>query len=190
MTVEHGIKESSSEIFLTALDSETYSSIEFDSQVIQSYLEDIVNYVADSVGTFSGTSLAAQSLNEQKKSRIYSEGNRTVIELDLSFDRAWSTVSRAIEASDIVSTDRNREEGIFYVSLEPQLEESRLNFLNPFNLFRQNNVELKDNNTEPQFQIFVNQSGTKTQIRAQLIEGVETSENAEDLLSKLNESLS
>ena len=190
MTVEHGIKESSSEIFLTALDSDTYSSIEFDSQVIQSYLEDIVNYVADSVGTFSGTSLAAQSLNEQKKSRIYSEGNRTVIELDLSFDRAWSTVSRAIEASDIVSTDRNREEGIFYVSLEPQLEESRLNFLNPFNLFRQDNVELKDNNTEPQFQIFVNQSGTKTQIRAQLIEGVETSENAEDLLSKLNESLS
>ena len=75
-------------------------------------------------------------MNEQKKSRIYSEGNRTVIELDLSFDRAWSTVSRAIEASDIVSTDRNREEGIFYVSLEPQLEESRLNFLNPFNLFR------------------------------------------------------
>ena len=191
MTVEHGIKESSSEIFLTALDSETYSSIEFDSQVIQSYLEDIVNYVADSVGTFSGTSLAAQSLNEQKKSRIYSEGNRTVIELDLSFDRAWSTVSRAIEASDIVSTDRNREEGIFYVSLEPRkLEESRLNFLNPFNLFRQDNVELKDNNTGFQFQIFVNQSGTKTQIRAQLIEGVETSENAEDLLSKLNESLS
>ena len=57
-------------------------------------------------------------------------------------------------------------------------------------LEQQDNVELKDNNTEPQFQIFVNQSGTKTQIRAQLIEGVETSENAEDLLSKLNESLS
>ena len=93
-------------------------------------------------------------MNEQKKSRIYSEGYRTVIELDLSFDRAWSTVSRAIEASDIVSTDRNREEGIFYVSLEPQLEESRLNFLNPFNLFRQDNVELKDNNT---FEYYVEQ---------------------------------
>ena len=190
MTVEHGIKESSSEIFLTALDSETFSNIEFDSQIIQSYLEDIVNYVADSVGTFSGTSLAAQSLNEQKKSRIYSEGNRTVIELDLSFDRAWSTVSRAIEASDIISTDRNREEGIFYVSLEPQTEESRLNFLNPLNFFKRDNDKPEDNDADPQFQIFVNQFGTKTQIRAQLIEGIESSENAEDLLSKLNESLS
>ena len=71
MTVEHGIKESSSEIFLTALDSETSSSIEFDSQVSQSYLEDIVNYVAESVGTFSGTSLAAGLERTKKIKNIF-----------------------------------------------------------------------------------------------------------------------
>ena len=41
---------------------------------------------------------------------------RTVIELDLSFDRAWSSVSKAMDAANIVLNDKNRSEGIFYVS--------------------------------------------------------------------------
>jgi uncharacterized lipoprotein len=95
ITIEHGIKESSSEIFLSGIQKGEEIKVELDQEVIQPYLEDIVNYIADSVGTFSGTSLAAQSLNDRKKSRIYSENERTVIELDLNFERAWSTVSRA-----------------------------------------------------------------------------------------------
>ena len=93
MTIEHGIKESSSEIFLSAVKKSENVNVDFETDKIQPFLEDIVNYIADSVGTFSGTSLAAQSLNDRKKSRIFSENERTVIELDLSFERAWSTES-------------------------------------------------------------------------------------------------
>ena len=131
ITIEHGIKESSSEIFLSGVQKDEGASVELDQDEIQPYLEDIVSYIADSVGTFSGTSLAAQSLNDRKKSRIFSENERTVIELDLNFERAWSTVSRAINASQIISNDRNRDEGIFYVSLSAQ-EESDESRLNPF----------------------------------------------------------
>ena len=184
ITIEHGIKESSSEIFLSGVQKDEGASVELDQDEIQPYLEDIVSYIADSVGTFSGTSLAAQSLNDRKKSRIFSENERTVIELDLNFERAWSTVSRAINASQIISNDRNRDEGIFYVSLSAQ-EESDESRFNPFSFLRRNPSEQI---ADPEYIILVSSSGSKTLIRAEAMTG--NIQDAEDLLSILNESLS
>ena len=184
ITIEHGIKESSSEIFLSGVLKDGKESIELDQEEIQPYLEDIVNYIADSVGTFSGTSLAAQSLNDRKKSRIFSEDERTVIELDLNFERAWSTVSRAINASRIISNDRNREEGIFYVSLSAEDESNESRF-NPLAFLRRNPDEQV---ADPEYMIYVSRIGTKTLIKAEAISG--SIQDAEDLLSILNESLS
>ena len=184
ITIEHGIKESSSEIFLSGVQKDEGIVVELDQEEIQPYLEDIVNYIADSVGTFSGTSLAAQSLNDRKKSRIFSENERTVIELDLNFERAWSTVSRAINASQIISNDRNREEGIFYVSLSAE-EESNESRFNPFSFLRRNPSEQI---ADPEYIILVSRSGSKTLIKAEAMTG--NIQDAEDLLSILNESLS
>ena len=184
ITIEHGIKESSSEIFLSGVQKDEGASVELDQDEIQPYLEDIVSYIADSVGTFSGTSLAAQSLNDRKKSRIFSENERTVIELDLNFERAWSTVSRAINASQIISNDRNRDEGIFYVSLSAQ-EESDESRFNPFSFLRRIPSEQI---ADPEYIILVSRSGSKTLIRAEAMTG--NIQDAEDLLSILNESLS
>ncbi len=171
ITIEHGIKESSSEIFLSGVQKDEETLVELDQEEIQPFLEDIVNYIADSVGTFSGTSLAAQSLNDRKKSRIYSENERTVIELDLNFERAWST-------------DRNREEGIFYVSLSAEDESNESRF-NPFSFLRRNPSEQI---ADPEYIILVSQSGSKTLIKAEAMTG--NIQDAEDLLSILNESLS
>ena len=184
ITIEHGIKESSSEIFLSGVQKDEETLVELDQEEIQPYLEDIVNYIADSVGTFSGTSLAAQSLNDRKKSRIFSENERTVIELDLNFERAWSTVSRAINSSQIISNDRNREEGIFYVSLSAE-EESNESRFNPFSFLRRNPSEQI---ADPEYIILVSRSGSKTLIKAEAMTG--NIQDAEDLLSILNESLS
>ena len=184
ITIEHGIKESSSEIFLSAVKKTDNVEVEVDNEQIQPYLEDIVNYIADSVGTFSGTSLAAQSLNDRKKSRIFSENEKTVIELDLNFERAWSTVSRAISASEIISNDRNREEGIFYVSLSAE-EESGVSRFNPLAFFRRNpSQQIAD----PEYMIYVTPLGSKTLIKAEAMTG--NIQDSEDLLSILNESLS
>jgi len=184
ITIEHGIKESSSEIFLSAVKKTDNVEVEVDNEQIQPYLEDIVNYIADSVGTFSGTSLAAQSLNDRKKSRIFSENEKTVIELDLNFERAWSTVSRAISASQIISNDRNREEGIFYVSLSAE-EESGVSRFNPLAFFRRNpSQQIAD----PEYMIYVTPLGSKTLIKAEAMTG--NIQDSEDLLSILNESLS
>ena len=48
-------------------------------------MSQIVEYFAESISNFSGTSLAAQNLNEMKKANIFTEDGKTVIALDLNF---------------------------------------------------------------------------------------------------------
>ena len=62
--IEHGIKEASTEIFISFLTQdgnflETNSEIE----ITQEILKDLVNYMADSVGSFSGTVLLTSDIS-------------------------------------------------------------------------------------------------------------------------------
>ena len=123
-----GIKEASTEIFLIQVNKESEEMVS-NIELIQSELEKVVSYFAESVDNFSGTSLAAQNLNEIKKAKIFTENGQTVIELDLSFNRAWSSVSKALIAADIISNDRDRSNGMFYVSYAEESEGGFLSFL-------------------------------------------------------------
>ena len=84
----------------------------------------------------------------------------------------------------IDSNDRNREEGIFYVSLSAEQESNGSRF-NPFSFLRRNPSEQI---ADPEYIIFVTRAGSKTLIKAESLAG--SIEDAEDLLSILNESLS
>ena len=115
MRVEHGIKEASTEVFLYKI-NKISGDIESDPEFVQMEMEKMIDYYADSLSNFTGTSLAAQNLNEMKKAKIFTEDGMTVISLDLNFDRAWSSVSKALNAAEIVTNDRDRSNGTFYVS--------------------------------------------------------------------------
>ena len=182
MTIEHGIKEASTEIFLLQLDKET-NNIVSNPELIQSELSSLVNYFAETVGQFSGTSLAAQNLNDLKKAKIFVENGRTIIELGLSYERAWSSVSKAIEAANIVTNDKNRSEGIFYVS---QAVEEKDGFFSFFS--RRSNNNDKTNFKDSDFQVKITKKNNKTYVRAYSKDG--KIEDAESIISKINESLS
>jgi outer membrane protein assembly factor BamC len=182
MTIEHGIKEASTEIFLLQLDKET-NNIVSNPELVQSELSSLVNYFAETVGQFSGTSLAAQNLNDLKKAKIFVENGRTVIELGLSYERAWSSVSKAIEAANIVTNDKNRSEGIFYVS---QATEEKDGFFSFFS--RRSNNNDKTNFKDSDFQVKITKENNKTYVRAYSKDG--KIEEAENIISKINESLS
>ena len=182
MKIEHGIKEDSTEIFLVQT-SKVDKEILSNPELIQSELEKLVNYFADSVGQFSGTSLAAQNLNEMKKAKIFVDDGQTVIELDLNFDRAWSSVTKAMSASNIVANDKDRSAGIFYVSYEKQKEKGLFSFLN-FGKDDDQGVIFKD----AEFEVKITEKNNKTYVRAYSKDG--KIEPAEELISKINESLS
>ena len=183
MKIEHGIKEASTEIFLNQIDksnNQIVSNITF----IQSELEQIVNYFAENVGMYSGTSLAAQNLNEIKKARIFADQGQTVIELNLSFDRAWSSVSRAMASANIVSNDRDRSNGSFLVSYATEKEKRFFSFLNFGQSSSKENISFND---DAKFEVKITEKNKKTYVRAYSKDG--KINEAEELISKINESL-
>ena len=183
MKIEHGIKEASTEIFLVQVDK-TSNEILSNPELIQTELSNLVNYFADSVGQFSGTSLAAQNLNEMKKAKIFVDNGQTVIELDLNFDRAWSSVTKAIDSANIIANDKDRSNGIFYVSYESEEEEGFFSFLN-FGRSKSRNATVFG---DAQFEVKISEKNNKTYVRAYSKDG--KIEEAEKLISKINESLS
>ena len=184
MRVEHGIKEASTEVFLYKI-NKISGDIESDPEFVQMEMENMIDYYADSLSNFSGTSLAAQNLNEMKKAKIFTEDGMTVISLDLNFDRAWSSVSKALNAAEIVTNDRDRSNGTFYVSFAEK-DERR------FRLFggRSSNDNTQNNEfgQSSQFEITITQENNKSYVRAISKNG--NIEESELLLSKINESLS
>ena len=184
MRVEHGIKEASTEVFLYKI-NKVSGDIESDPEFVQMEMEKMIDYYADSLSNFSGTSLAAQNLNEMKKAKIFSEDGMTVISLDLNFDRAWSSVSKALTAAEIVTNDRDRSNGTFYVSFAKK-DERR------FRLFGGRSSSENSLNNEfgkdSQFEITITQENNKSYVRAISKDG--NIEESELLLSKINESLS
>ena len=184
MQIEHGIKESSTEIFLNQV-SKINNEYLSNPELIQSELETIVNFFAESINTFSGTSLAAQNLNDLKKSKIYLENGQTVIELSLNFDRAWSSVTKAMNESNIILNDKDRSNGIFYVSKSSSDRNGGIfSFLN-----RSNGTEKKDFVIgDSDIQVKITQKNNKTYVRAYSKSG--NIEDSEQLISMINESLS
>ena len=138
--------------------------------------------MAESVDVFTGTSLAAQNLNERKKANICTENGQTIIELDLNIDRAWSSVSKALASGNIVSNDRDRSNGIFYVSYGLDEEEGIFSFLG----FGSSKKE-PDFNKNSQFEVTINQKNNKTYVSAKSLNG--NISESEQLLSKINELL-
>lgn len=183
MRIEHGIKEASTEIFLQQI-SKNDEDISQNIELIQKELENIVTFFAESVSDFSGTSLAAQNLNERKKANIFTEEGRTVIELNLSFDRAWSSVSRAIKAAEINTMDLDRNNGIFYVSYSEEDNQGIFSFLGFNNQRSSEGINL---NQTADFKVEIKEKNNKSYVR--VISNNDKIDDAEQLLSKINESL-
>ena len=185
-TIEHGIKEASTEVFLSVYNEDEDISVKQDPEFIQQELEKIVQFFASSASSFSGTSLAAQNLNDRKKAKIFNVNDQTIIELNLGFDRAWSAVSRALEAGNITSNDIDRDNGVFLVSYSVESESSSwFSFLN-FNNEENNDSLLLGESAE--FRILLESKNDKTNILVESLEGAK--EEAEALISKINELLS
>ena len=186
VTIEHGIKEASTEVFLSVYNEDEDISVKQDPEFIQQELEKIVQFFASSASSFSGTSLAAQNLNDRKKAKIFNVNDQTIIELNLGFDRAWSAVSRALEAGNITSNDIDRDNGVFLVSYSVESESSSwFSFLN-FNNEENNDSLLLGESAE--FKILLKSKNDKTNILVESLEGAK--EEAEALISKINELLS
>ena len=111
LTLEHGIKNNSSEIYLLDKDN---NSLDLD------YFEQLASYISENLPGYEGNSIAAQGLNLNKKARIVYVQKEIGIEFRLPFDRTWSALSRAVEKADLKIADRNRDLKYIQVKLDDE----------------------------------------------------------------------
>ena len=165
--LEHGIKNNSSEIYLYNKDNQT-SDITFFNQ--------LASFIQENLPGYQGNSIAAQSLNLNKKARIVYVRKEIGIEFKLSFERTWSAISRAIDRTNYAVADRNRE--LRYIQLD--LEEEDDGF---FSFFGSSEAE-----KEVDYELVFTEIGENTLLEFKKLSDTEVTVN--ELVDKINENLS
>lgn len=175
ITLEHGIKNNSSEIYLLDDDNK---SLELES------FEELAAYISLNLPGYEGNSIAAQGLNLNKKARIVYVKKEIGIEFRLPYDRTWSALSRAVDKAGLVVADRNRELKYIQIKLEDQQEGFFVDLFrgqNPFN----NNVS---EDVEADYELIFTESGDNTILEFKKLSDIEFS--VDELVDIINESLS
>ena len=175
ITLEHGIKNNSSEIYLLDDDNR---SLELES------FEELAAYISLNLPGYEGNSIAAQGLNLNKKARIVYVKKEIGIEFRLPYDRTWSALSRAVDKAGLVVADRNRELKYIQIKLEEQQEGFFVDLFrgqNPFN----NNVS---EDVEADYELIFTESGDNTILEFKKLSDIEFS--VDELVDIINESLS
>ena len=169
LTLEHGIKNNSSEIYL--LDSNN-NSMELN------YVEELAAYISENLPGYEGNSIAAQGLNLNKKARIVYVKKEIGIEFRLPFDRTWSALSKAVEKADLKIADRNRELKYIQIKLDDEDE----GFFR--NLFSAQNAS----EVEADYELIFSESEGNTILEFKKLSDIEVS--VDELVDIINESLS
>ena len=124
--IEPGVQRNSSEIFIDQAQRTTSSQVEMpwsDNAITQStagvLLDELNVYLAQRNEKGDSFSLlASKTYDTPKRVTLVDGGNGTqVLRLDASFERAWSSVGRALSAADIRVDDLNRSTGLYYIDL-------------------------------------------------------------------------
>ena len=183
MKIEHGIRQASSEIFLTHLKedkSNSWIKVPIEDNIEDKVLRRVLDFLSETPYT-GGTSLVALNLNLGQKAVLrQSDEGTSFIEMDLEFARAWAAVDRALKEALIVVNDLNREEGVFFVTFSQKEETGFVK-----GLFTRNRIVKL-----PDFKIIIKKIG-KNKCTVTVdgdSEGAEAFER--DLLSEINQSLS
>ena len=180
MKIEHGIRQASSEIFITHLANvdDEWVRVPGEENLEEKALRNVLDYFA-STPPSGGTSLVALNLNYgQKASLKQSSDNSSFIELNLEYARAWAAVDRALKEALIEVSDLDRDKGTFYVNFSRSEEKG---------FFRR---MISSDSFIGEFKIEVKEINADTCWVTITSEEDETKPFERDLLSEINQSLS
>ena len=184
MKIEHGIRQASSEIFLSHLikdDDDNWIRVNMEDNLEDSVLRDALEFLSEAPSS-GGTSLVALNLNVGQKAVLkQSEDGSNFIEMNLEFPRAWAAVDRALKEAMITVNDLDRTQGVFFVTFAQKEEEQG---------FAKRLFKRGSNTRNPDFKIYIkklDQNKCTVTVDSASEEG-EIFER--DVLSEINQSLS
>jgi len=127
-SVEQGMREDTTEIHIrhqndlvdAAVDIADAQLLSTESSILaveEGLLRELGGYLASEVSSQS-VSRVGQSLVGATKAAIDTDSTgQPVLLLNLDFDRAWASVSQALDNAEVSVTDLDRSEGVFYIEM-------------------------------------------------------------------------
>jgi len=95
-----------------------------DRDLERKMLQDVSQYLANSAETAPISMMADRAMSDSGRITLEDTEEETRIRLTLRFDRAWASVVKGTEDADFVIDDRDRSEGLLYVTfVGPQDDE-------------------------------------------------------------------
>ena len=135
--IDPGVQRNTSEIFiyqaqrsLKAPSDAVWTDNKTTGAAAEGILAELNTYLAqrDEKGD-SFSLLASKTYDTPKRVVVLDSGNGVkVLRLDASYDRAWSSVGRALNAADIAVDDLNRSTGLYYIDLAKSAEKNEPGF--------------------------------------------------------------
>lgn len=131
-SVEQGMRENTTEIHVRHQNDQLDEAVDIaDAQLLttassifeveESLLRELGGYLASEVSSQS-VSRVGQNLVGATKAAIDTDpAGQPVLLLNLDFDRAWASVSQALDNAEVSVTDLDRSEGVFYIEMEREL---------------------------------------------------------------------
>ncbi|MDX5371367.1 MAG: outer membrane protein assembly factor BamC [Pseudomonadaceae bacterium] len=123
--IEPGVVRGTSEVFVSSVEREEGSSADVAfpartgiASLEASLLDGMRDDLSSSAEHGSVSLLAARSFDAPSRVSLTQDGaGNPVLNLSTDFDRAWSSVGRALELADVRIDDINRSLGVYYVNL-------------------------------------------------------------------------
>lgn len=121
--VEAGLRENTAEIYaLHAGESagDGWPETSHNPERALNLLVNFSNYLSDLGQAGTSVSLRALEAGGTAKMRLLLEDDTPKVVLDVDYDRAWATAALAVERAFFLITDRNRQNGVFYLAYNPK----------------------------------------------------------------------
>jgi len=121
--IEPGVARGSSEIFLSSIQRPAGSraDIPFPEQsytdaLTGRLLDELLAGLTQAAAQGGAVSLLAAHFDSPSKVSLTEDSQgRPALTLDTDFDRAWSSIGRALESANLAADDRNRSQGLYYL---------------------------------------------------------------------------
>ena len=125
--VETGVQRSTSELHVLqqnrTVDATPWPAVSDDSEIEQSMLRNVAQFIANSAEAAPVSMMADRAMGDSGRITLEDQEDYPRLRLTLGFARAWASVDKAIPDSGFVIDDKNRSDGLFYLTfIGPQRE--------------------------------------------------------------------
>ncbi len=118
--VETGIQRNTAELHILQQNQQAadipWPAVSDDAELERNMLRNISQFLANSADSAPVSMMADRAMGDSGRISIEDNEDYTRLRLALPFDRAWASTSKGIEASGFKIDDRNRSEGIYYLT--------------------------------------------------------------------------